>query len=413
MIPIFRSIISCSLSPNVQNDDVKLALRMLFNPARWHKGPEIDEVKKWFREYFDTDKVYLSGSGRASLSALLFALGVKEGDEVIVQAFSCVAVADAVLWAKAKPIFADIDKNYNIDPASISKLINSKTKAIIVQHTFGVPADMRKIIELSKRNHLLIIEDCAHALGAMYENQKVGSLGDAAIFSFGRDKVISSVWGGAAIINKKCPVKNCREVMEVNQAKLQQPSSFWIFQQLFHPIAFSIILKSYNMWIGKIILIFFQKIKLLTFPIETKEKSGLKPTNLNYRYPNALAGLILNQLRKLESYNGSRRMIAEFYFQKLSAKTQFKINKPGEYAIYLRYPVEVQNPDKLYLKAKSRGIILGNWYHNVIDPAGVDFNKIYFSAEVCPKATAAAKKIINLPTRITKAQAQIVIDSLL
>ena len=120
---------------------------------------------------------------------------IGEGDEVLVQAFTCVAVPNSVLWAQATPVYADIDATLNIDPIDVEKKITNRTKAIIVQHTFGIPADMDALVALAKKHNILLIEDCAHSLGATYKGKKVGTFGDAAFFSFGRDKVVSSVFG--------------------------------------------------------------------------------------------------------------------------------------------------------------------------------------------------------------------------
>jgi len=90
-----------------------------------------------------------------------------------------------------------------MDPTKIEALITDQTKAIMIQHTLGIPADIDAIRDICQRHHLLFIEDCAHALGASYKGQKCGTFGDMAIFSFGRDKIISSVNGGALLIKNE------------------------------------------------------------------------------------------------------------------------------------------------------------------------------------------------------------------
>lgn len=115
---------------------------------------------------------------------------------MILQAYTCVSVSNAIIATGAKPIYVDIDaQTLNINPQLIEKHITQKTKAIIVQHTFGIPADIHAIQSIVKKHQLFFIEDCAHALGAQYKEKMVGSFGDIAVYSFGRDKVISSVNG--------------------------------------------------------------------------------------------------------------------------------------------------------------------------------------------------------------------------
>ncbi|MFH1859640.1 MAG: DegT/DnrJ/EryC1/StrS family aminotransferase [bacterium] len=111
-------------------------------------------------------------------------MGIGEGDEVLVEGFTCVVVPNAVIFAGAKPIYVAPDpKTYNMDINQIETKITPKTKAIIAQHTFGLPADMDLILDISRKHNLMVIEDCAPAMGATYKGKKVGTLGDAAFFS--------------------------------------------------------------------------------------------------------------------------------------------------------------------------------------------------------------------------------------
>ena len=399
-------VISSSLSPNTEREDVLEALRVLCNPASWQKGSAIDEVEKWFNGVsFD--------SGRSALFALLQTFDIRQGDEVLMQAFTCVAVPNSIHLAGGLPVYVDIDDTFNIDPKDLEKKITKRSKAIIVQHTFGVPARMDAILAIAKKHKLIVIEDCAHSLGATYlpagkagKGKKIGTLGDAAFFSFGRDKVISSVWGGMATISQKFPrsgiqlrgTKVKSQKLREFQENLPYPSRAWIAQQLFHPIAFSVILPTYNMVIGKIMLEAFKRMRLLSIPNP--------PSFYPKRYPNALATLLLKQLAKLEKYNETRRDIASYYRKELKKGTL------DNGAIYLRFPVLVDNPVGVMRQAKKQGILLGNWYYNVIDPKGVDLKVVGYIRGSCPNAETAAEHIINLPTLITKQDAREVICSL-
>lgn len=395
-------IITVGLSPNTEPDDVLRAVGMILTPWRWCKGTYTKKVSSWFRHYFKIENVFLFSSGRSALTALLEAFGIGKGDEVIIQAFTCVIVPNAIRFAGALPVYTDIDESLNIDPKDLEKNITPRTKAIIVQHTFGTPADMDSIITIAKKHTLFVIEDCAHALGASYQGKKVGNLGDAAFFSFGRDKVLSSVFGGAAIVNAK--------LVKI-QKQLPYPSAFWIAQQLFHPIAMSIILPLYCLQIGKGILWCLQKCRLLSYPVSQEEKVGRKPDNYVMRYPNALAYLLLGQLKKLSRYADMRKHTASFYDAKLSGRYRHIPRSEG--AVPLRYGILADDPKVIMNHAKQKGIVLGNWYQNVIDPVGSDLQKLKYHAGSCPKAEKAAKHIVNLPTRIAQSQAQCVVNLLL
>lgn len=401
-------VLSSSLSPNVDRDDLIVTIKTLLHPFSWKEGRSLRDVEAWFKNFLgSTYGVHFFTSGRSALLAILEAFGIGEGDEVLVQAFTCVAVPNSVLWANAKPVYVDIDDSFNIDPSDIEKKITKHSKAIIVQHTFGIPAQMDRILTLAKRNKLLVIEDCAHSLGSTYNKQKVGTLGDAAFFSFGRDKVVSSVWGGAAIINAKFQKSN--DTLKKIHSSLKYPSYHWILQQLLHPIAFFFILPTYNIGLGKIMLVLLQKIRILSFPVYPEEKKGIQPKEINGKYPNALASLLINQLTKLEKLNHTRRSIAYVYKKKLLDVEQIKESHAAE-LIYLRFPIKVPNPTKFIHLAKKQGVLLGRWYNNVIDPAGVDFHKIGYTVGTCPNAEKLAKKIINLPTLISEHDARKIVE---
>ncbi len=409
---IFRRIISPSLSPNTETDDVIEALRVLVTPSSWQEGEAIREAEQWFTEYLDTSTVVSFDSGRSALLAILRAFDIGVGDEVLVQAFTCVAVPNSVRWAGAKCAFVDIDDTLNIDPKDIEKKVSQQSKAIVVQHTFGVPAQMDKVIAIAKKHGLFIIEDCAHSLGATYQGKRVGTLGDAALFSFGRDKVVSSVWGGVATLNIKYQKSNIKYKLKQIQENLSYPSHWWILQQLSHPVAFAAVLPMYNMVVGKVLLEIFKRVRLLSVPVYEEEKKGHQPSLMPRRYPNALARLLVSQLAKLARYNDQRRRVASYYWGALRAQKHLTLPTHKESALYLRFPVLVDNPAEFARRAKRQGILLGNWYHNVIDPKGVDLEAVGYVWGSCPRAQDAAAHIINLPTRISDEEAREVVAAL-
>lgn len=383
------SPISASLSPDTEVDDVWLALRLLVAPWAWQRGTAPGKVEAWFRGNQKTSCAVSFNSGRSALLAILKAFAIGKGDEVILQAFTCVAVPNSVRWAGAAPIFADIEETFNLDPASVEKKITSKTKAIIIQHTFGRPAKIDELMRIAGKHNLVVIEDCAHSLGA------TGRAGDAAFFSFGRDKVVSSVFGGLATIR----VDHQKQIaaLKAYHKKLELPSAAWTFRQLVHPVAFSVILPLYRIGIGKLILVVLQRLGILSFPVYAEEKKGQRPDDFPAKYPNALATLLLKQLKKLDRFTRQRREISRMY----------GIDGP-----YLRFPKLVENPGQVSMRAKKQGILLGNWYHNIVDPAGVDLGTAGYKRGSCPRAEEAAKHIINLPTRISVRQAKRVIHAL-
>lgn len=405
-----RKVISCSLSPNTETDDVLEAIRVILRPWLWRRGSAIVRIKKWFSTHYGTKHVIFTNSGRSSLFLLLKAFEIGKGDEVIVQTFTCVAVPNSVLWCGATPVYADIDERYNLDPGDLVSRITSSTRAVIVQHTFGYAAQITKIADICRKHKLILIEDCAHSMGVTVNGQQTGTFGDGAIFSFGRDKVISSVFGGAAIVPEKH--SNVAKRLEELTAHLEFPARMWVFTQLLHPIAFSVILPLYRLGVGKLILVLLQKLKLLSFPVYKEEKHGSRPPVFPARYPNGLALLLLVQLKKLDRYIRTREEIAKYYEAELSkpGRYTYVIKKPGD--VPLRFPVLHEHATQIRLFARKRGILLGNWYHNCIDPNGVDFHAVKFTPENYTETLNVTGDILNLPTLLSPVNAHRVVDVL-
>ena len=182
--------ISISLSPNTEPDDVWLAFRLLFQPWRWCRGNAPELLEQEFAKRLGVKHAYSFNSGRSAFLALLESLDLQKGDEVLVQAFTCNAVPNPVQWAGLTPIYVDCNEDdFNVSPEDLERKITSKSKVVVVQHTFGLPADMDRIMEICEKHRLILVEDCAHALGATYKGKEVGTFGKAAFFSFSRDNL--------------------------------------------------------------------------------------------------------------------------------------------------------------------------------------------------------------------------------
>lgn len=404
---MFQKVISASLSPNTSSKDVRMAWHVLFRPWTWKEGTALTHVADWFKKTYSVSDVFLFQSGRVALCELLESFDIGKGDEVLVQAFSCVAVANSVRWAGATPVYVDIDDSLNMDPSQVSKKMTSRTKALVIQHTFGIPADITELLKVATKHNLIVIEDCAHALGSTYNGKPLGSFGDAAFFSFGRDKAVSSVWGGAAIIHTNHRTMHAIVKLQQRQNALPMPGYFWIKQQLLHPVAFSVILPLYHWGIGKVLLVTLQKFRLLSKPVALVEYVGGEPPGVRTKYPNALAQLLMVQLHNLPEMIKVRQKSAKAYHKELPG-TYTRIPVNGNPS-HLRYPLFVSDPQIFQKFAKRYGVYLGNWYHNIIDPSQTDFGVIGYKPGMCPKAEKAAAKILNVPTLLSDKDTQTVI----
>lgn len=409
-------IISVSLSPNTEKDDTRLALGFLFRFWQWKKGKYIPKLENKFSEKFGLSHCLSFNSGRSCLLAALDTIGIEEGDEIILQSFTCNAVVNPILKSKAKPVYVDIGQDLNIDAAKIEDKITPKTRAIIAQHTFGMPCDIDKIVSICQKHKLILIEDCAHALGAKINGQYCGTFGDMSFFSLGRDKVISSVYGGILAINNPNLLKKAGDF----QSRLPYPKNSWTIRQLLHPVLVNyLVFPMYNIIVGKVLMALFINLGILSKSVTRGESQGVLPDYFPRKLPNALAALALHQLEKLEKFNDHRARIAAYYKKELENIPKyeliFKDYGKNKQPIFMKYPVLVDNPKGLMEKMRINKIYLNDgWSDSAIMPPATALEKMIYSEGSCAVAEDASKKIFSLPTHINilDADAKRIVDLL-
>jgi perosamine synthetase len=390
----FLKPISISLSPNTEKDDIRLAFRLIFNPWKRKRGKEIQELEREFENYLGVRHAVSFNSGRSAFLAILNSLGLNKNDEIMLQAFTCNAVPNPVIWSGLKPVYVDCnEKTFNLDLEDLKRKISPQSRAVVVQHTFGLPAEMDEISEICRQNNLILIEDCAHSLGAEYKHKKVGNFGRVAFFSFSRDKVMSSVYGGMAATNDEDLAEKIRNYQE----KIGYPSFFWIKQQLLHPVLMNwLILPTYRI-LGKYLLVSFQWLKILSKAVHWKEKRGLRPGYFPKRMPNAMAILALNQFQKLDRFNNHRKEIAGFYYNELKGSS-FRL--PENDGIFLRFTVRYEKAGEIIKRAWQKNLLIGDWYQSPIAPDDTKLEKMKYVRGSCPAAEKLAKTTFNLPTHV-------------
>lgn len=185
------------------------AFSRVFERSWYIEGKEDEAFEAAFAKYCETDYCVGCGNGLDALLLSLKALGIGEGDEVIIPSNTYIATALAVTYVGANPVFSEPDiRTFNIDPCKIAEKITENTKAIIPVHLYGQPCDMDSIMELAKKYQLYVIEDCAQAHGALYKGKKIGTFGDAAGFSFYPGKNLGALGDAGAVVT------NCKELAD-------------------------------------------------------------------------------------------------------------------------------------------------------------------------------------------------------
>ncbi len=194
MIPVY--------CPAIGEKEKKNVMECLDSTWISSKGKFIKEFEEHFASYIGTKYGAAVNNGTTALHLALLALGIGEGDEVIVPSLTYVASVNTIYYTGAIPVFVDsLSDTWQMDPGDIEKKITKRTRAIVVVPLYGYPCDMSRIMKIAKENDLFVIEDCAEAIGSEYKGKRVGSFGDIACFSFFGNKTITTGEGGMVLTN--------------------------------------------------------------------------------------------------------------------------------------------------------------------------------------------------------------------
>lgn len=204
-IPVFsKNDENRFIHPKITKDIEKAVIEQLHESISIYDNKGIfGEFEKDFANYHNTKYGLTFSSGTAALWAMYEGIGLKPGDEVICPCYTFFATVTPILFTGAVPVLVDAGTDGNIDVDEVLRKITNKTKAIVVTHMWGYPCNMDELRKIAKENNVFLLEDCSHAHGATYKDMKVGSLGDAAVFSLQGQKIITGGEGGILITNNK------------------------------------------------------------------------------------------------------------------------------------------------------------------------------------------------------------------
>jgi dTDP-4-amino-4,6-dideoxygalactose transaminase len=372
-------------------DDVALARHWLDDRSKWVDNSIVTRYEQLFAEWAGFKYAFAFASGRASLSAAIYALGLQPGDEVILPAYTCVAVPNAFHFAGITINYCDIELDTcGPDAKQVEVKISPRTKAIMLHHLFGlVCRDYEALLELASVRNLKVIEDCAHAAGATYKGMPVGRRGDIAFFSSEQSKIFNTIQGGVAATNDEEIGERLKRYyeraphLEVMRVENQLYNIFLNYYQCKH---------HQRWWRGDYEILLHGRRRLISTTPE--EERGLKPSHYGAKMPPAVAALGINQLRKIDMYNGRRRESArewDNWCEKHGYARMLVL--PDSVPVYLRYPLLVE-PEKKANRtwaARELGVELGVWFVSHVHPAPERIGG-------CPNADAAVRQCINFPT---------------
>ena len=349
------------------------------------------------------ENIFLYWKGRIALYAILKAMGVKKDDEVILPAFTCVVVPNAIIYLGAKPVYVDINSdNYNVSIERLNEAVTKKTKVIICQNTFGLSSNIEQIIQIAKENNLFTIEDCTHGFGGFYNGKSNGTYCDAAFYSTQWNKPFSTGIGGFLIVNNNSFLE---PVIKLEGEKLK-PSFIDKFA-----LSFLILFRKYfiNEITQNLLVKFFRFLSKHNFVLGSSQGEELTGTEMPNNFFKDISSVQvkagINQLKNLDSLNLLRKKNAGDYSKFLEKNNKVFVTEDlFNNHLFLKYPLLVKNRELIFELAQKQNINLGDWFISPLHPIKENLERWDFKKNLFPEAVRISKLIVNLPTEIQNNQ---------
>ena len=374
--------------------DAWTAVGYLLTPGRLVRGPAIEAYEAAFAERVGVRHGYSFVSGRVALFGILKALGVGPGDDVLLQVPTHIVVANAIRYTGARPVYVDCrPDSWNMDFDQAERRVTERTKALVLQHTFGIPADLDRALALCRGHDLDLVEDCVHALGATFDGRPVGSFGRAAFFSTEETKTISTTMGGVAVTDDETLAGSLAEF----QRRCPWPSRWLVARYVLKLLVYHVLTgPRIHRW-ARPLYEATGKRQPLPGPTSAPEWRGERPARYEERLSNAQAALGLRQLERLDDNLAHRRRIAAIYAERLAGRGLGLPAAPaGADPAFVRYPVWSADRSAA-VRALAAHTVPGVWFTSVLgESESPSFGGYRMGS--CPTAEAAARDLVNLPT---------------
>lgn len=345
----------------------------------------------------NNNEIFHYWKGRVALSAIFKAIDLSEDDEVILPAFTCVVVPNAILYLKAKPIYVDINlKTYNTTLKKIKSKVTPKTKVVICQNTFGLSSEVDEISKWCKQNNIITIEDCTHGFGGKFKGSPNGSFCDFAFYSSQWNKPHSTGIGGFAIVNDSNYITKLRRVNK-DLIKPGLKSTFILKSLIFTR---KNLVSENNYWRLLKLYRYLSKKNLVVGSSSGEEISSIEEPKKYF------SGASKTQIKEGEKSVKSlkkdiilRKENALIYYDFLQKNNKTNVSKDlFDNHSFLKYPLLVSNQTEFLELAKKNKIELGEWFNSPIHPVQQDFKLWKLNIEEFPNAKKISKLIVNLPT---------------
>ncbi len=349
-----------------------------------------------FARVFSAEHAFSFWKARVALYAILRAMKVSEGDEIILPGYTCVMDVNPITYVGARPVYVDIEPDtFNMRPQLVENAITEKTKAIIAQHTYGYACDMDAILQIARQRNIPVIEDCCLSLGSKYKGHLLGSMGQSAYFSFQWNKPFTTGLGGMAITNDAELAQKietvCRDITQpTGKDKLMLTAQLLVYRTFIYPRTTALAQNLFR---------FLTRKGIVVGSSSTCEFEPVMPEGFFKAMSSVQAGSGLKQLKKLQKNIEHRIQMAELYDRLLAEKgwAVRNYNKGIMEPVMVRYPIRITEKKKALEQAASHGIELGSWFESPLHPEETPLEPYGYKIGMCPQAEKASRETVNLP----------------
>lgn len=350
-----------------------------------------------FSEFMGGGRAFCFWKGRVAEYALLKALGVGPGDEVIVPGYTCVVAMNPIKYAGATPVYLDIEPHtFNIDVSQLPAKLTPRTKLIIAQHTYGYPVDMEPVLDIAQRHGIPVIEDCCLALGSRYKGQLCGTMGLAAYFSSQWNKPYTTGLGGIALCHNKALADKVEDLCTRELQAVPFRTSTMMAAQL---AAYRTLVFPRTTGAIRHLFRWLVRHRILVGSTEIKEKLTIRKGDdffMGMSRVQARAGL--RQVAKADRNIVHRCRMAALY-DALLGGAGFPARQVAGHSepVLVRYPLRVSNKWEMVEDAVQHGHEIGSWFEAPLHPRETAHELYGYHPGMCPEAEKACREVINLP----------------
>jgi len=357
----------------------------------------IEEYQRKLARILGAERAFAFWKGRVALYALLRALEVGAGDEVILPGYTCVMNVNPIKYAGAKPVYVDIEPDtFNMNVNLLKEKITNKTKVIIAQHTYGYPCEMDMIMKIAQSRGIPVIEDCCLALGSKYKGRMVGTFGRAGYFSSQWNKPYTTGLGGMVITSDR---QLAERIESLAANKMCPPSGREVFMLRMQLIIYRLFIYPGTTALAQSLFRYLTKKGAVVGSSSTSEFEPVKADDFFKAMSTVQAHSGIRQLGKIENNIAHRRKMAQLYDELLAAKSWRSSNDRRDSAepVLVRYPLRIAEKNQALAQAAKAGIELGSWFECPLHPIETPLASYDYEIGMCPEAEKASNEVVNLP----------------